>query len=90
MIKQQLDGASINSQAGINERARALKWLPVHVGKRHGAFLSDVVKNVIAKDVQVKKLVYMYLTRARCRLWGALTYYSRSIPKRDMSSPMCF
>ena len=55
-IKKQLDGSSINSQAGINERTRALKWLLAQTtsGRDVSEFFPDVVKNVIAKDVQVK------------------------------------
>ena len=91
MIKKQLDGSSINSQAGINERARALKWLLAQTtsGKDVSVFFPDVVKNVIATDVQVKKLVYMYLTHyadatAETR---ELALLSINTFQRDMSSP---
>ena len=91
MIRRQLDGASITSQAGINERARALKWLLAQTtsGKDVSQYFPDVVKNVIAKDVQVKKLVYMYLTHyadadAETR---ELALLSINTFQRDMSSP---
>ena len=63
-IKKLLDNSSINKQSGINERLRALKWLLAQTtsGKDVSQFFPDVVKNVIVKDVQVKKFVYMYLT----------------------------
>ena len=91
MIKKQLDGSSINSQAGVNERTRALKWLLAQTtsGRDVSEFFPDVVKNVIAKDVQVKKFVYMYLTHyadatAETR---ELALLSINTFQRDMSSP---
>jgi AP-3 complex subunit beta len=90
-IRKLLDNSSINKQAGINERLRALKWLLAQTasGKDVSEFFPDVVKNVIVTDVQVKKFVYMYLTyyadaTAETR---ELALLSINTFQRDMSSP---
>ena len=90
-IKKLLDNASINKQSGINERLRALKWLLAQTtsGKDVSQFFPDVVKNVIVKDVEVKKFVYMYLSYYADQddTTRELALLSINSFQRDMSSP---
>ena len=47
----------------VNDKREGMKYLLAMMskGRNMSNFMADVVKNVIAKDVEVKKLVYMYL-----------------------------
>ncbi|KAJ8598604.1 hypothetical protein CTAYLR_001704, partial [Chrysophaeum taylorii] len=56
-IKQYLDASR------DYEKAKGMKWLLAMMSKGRDAseFFSDVVKNVVVKSVEVKKMVYMYL-----------------------------
>ena len=45
------------------DKVKGLKWLLANLskGKNVSEFFPDVVKNVVVKSVEVKKLVYNYL-----------------------------
>jgi AP-3 complex subunit beta len=47
------------------EKAKGMKWLLAMMSKGDDAseFFPDCVKLVVCKQVEVKKMVYMYLTR---------------------------
>ena len=62
-IRKLLDGRSHNAMAGIQERTQAMKWLLAMVSKGRDVseFFPDVVKNIIVKSVEVKKLVYVFI-----------------------------
>ena len=55
-IKQYLDSGK------DYDKVKGMKWLLAMMSKGRDAseFFSDVVKNVVAKSVEVKKMVYMY------------------------------
>ena len=57
-IKQYLDSGK------DYDKVKGMKWLLAMMSKGRDAseFFSDVVKNVVAKSVEVKKMVYMYLS----------------------------
>jgi len=57
-IKQYLDSSR------DYDKTKGMKWLLAMMSKGRDAsdFFSDVVKNVVAKSVEVKKMVYMYLS----------------------------
>ena len=61
-IKKLLDRRSHNGQTGIHERIQGMKWLLAQVSKGRDVsqFFPDVVKNVIVKSVELKKLVYIF------------------------------
>ena len=50
------------------EKAKGMKWLLAMISKGTDAseFFPDVVKCVVCKQVEVKKMVYMFLTRCVC------------------------
>merc|ERR1712091_17187 len=52
-----------------------MKWLLAMMSKGRDAseFFSDVVKNVVAKSVEVKKMVYMCQARVASRVDAAAT-----------------
>ncbi|CAK9033047.1 AP-3 complex subunit beta-1 (Adaptor protein complex AP-3 subunit beta-1) (Adaptor-related protein complex 3 subunit beta-1) (Beta-3A-adaptin) (Clathrin assembly protein complex 3 beta-1 large chain), partial [Durusdinium trenchii] len=62
-LKALLDGRSHNAATGIHDRTQAIKWLLAMVckGRDVSQFYPDVVKNVIVKSVELKKLVYVFL-----------------------------
>ena len=53
------------SHAADQEKAKGMKWLLAMMSKGDDAseFFPDVVKVLVCKQVEVKKMVYMYLTR---------------------------
>ena len=63
-LRDLLDKKNYTSAAGIAERIRGMKWLlaQMSMGIDVSMFFTSVVKNVIVKSVELKKLVYMYLT----------------------------
>ena len=63
-LRDLLDKKTHNSAAGVAERIRGMKWLlaQMSTGTNVSHFFPSVVKNVIVKNVELKKLVYMYLT----------------------------
>ena len=63
-LRDLLDKKSYDSAAGTAERIRGMKWLlaQMSTGQNVIQFFPSVVKNVIVKNVELKKLVYMYLT----------------------------
>jgi len=58
-----LAGRSHNAASGLKDRTQAMKWLLAMISKGRDVshFYPDVVKNVIVKSVELKKLVYVYL-----------------------------
>ncbi|GBG32287.1 AP-3 complex subunit beta [Hondaea fermentalgiana] len=58
-----LAGRSHNAASGVQERTQAMKWLLAMVSKGRDVsqFFPDVVKNVVVRSVELKKLVYVYL-----------------------------
>ena len=76
-VKQMLDASK------DYEKAKGMKWLLAMMSKGTDAseFFPDVVRNVIVKSVEVKKMVYMYLVRyadanAACREMSLLSINS--------------
>ena len=51
--------------AGVHDRLQAMKWLLAQIsnGQNMVEYFPNVVKNVIVQDVEVKKLVYIFLAR---------------------------
>ena len=62
-LKSLLDGKNHLGAVGISERITAMKWLLAMIskGRDMSVFYADVVKNVVVKSVELKKLVYMFL-----------------------------
>ena len=82
-IRTLLDNKSSASRAGEAERREAMKWLLANISKGRDVsqFYPDVVKNVIVESVELKKLVYMFLTHyadhnADCRELALLSINS--------------
>ena len=63
-LRDLLDKKNYKSAAGVAERIRGMKWLlaQMSMGIDVSEFFTSVVKNVIVKNVELKKLVYMFLT----------------------------
>ena len=66
-LEEQMNPARIKQYLDSNrdyDKAKGMKWLLAMMSKGRDAseFFSDVVKNVVAKSVEVKKMVYMYLS----------------------------
>lgn len=71
------------NQSKEYEKIKGMKWLLAMMSKGRDAseFFSDVVKNVVVKGVEVKKMVYMYLVHyadanATCRELALLSINS--------------
>lgn len=62
-LKTLLANKSHDGAAGISERITAMKWLLAMLskGRDMSVFYPDVVKNVVVKSVELKKLVYIFL-----------------------------
>ena len=60
-LRDLLDKKNYKSAAGVAERIRGMKWLlaQMSMGIDVSEFFTSVVKNVIVKNVELKKLVYM-------------------------------
>lgn len=90
-LKDLLDAKSHNGLAGIQERIKAMKWLLAMMskGRDMSDFYPDVVKNVIVKSVELKKLVYIFLMHyadhdSQCR---ELALLSINTFQKDMLDP---
>ena len=82
-LKKLLDGKSHTGITGQAERIQAMKWLMAMISKGRDVsqFYPDVVKNVVSKAVELKKLSYMYLMHyadhdATCRELALLSINS--------------
>ena len=62
-LKDLLNGRSGKSGDAVQDRLQGMKWLLAMVSKGRDVsqFYPDVVKNVVVKSVELKKLVYVFL-----------------------------
>lgn len=62
-LKELLDAGSMNTVRGQAERIRGLKWLMAMISKGTDVsrFFPDVIRNIMTPNLELKKLVYMYV-----------------------------
>jgi AP-3 complex subunit beta len=62
-LKDLLDAGSMSTARGQAERIRGLKWLLAMISKGTDVsrFFPDVIRNIMTPNLELKKLVYMYV-----------------------------
>ena len=62
-LRELLDAGSMSTAKGQAERIRGLKWLMAMISKGTDVsrFFPDVIRNIMTPNLELKKLVYMYV-----------------------------